>query len=101
MASGPIRQAGKVELRLGELAVQANLTTEAEIKRALEIQSKEKKSGRLPRQLGVILLALEILSERDLMFLLAQQDRMRREASQGIDLETRLPAAGNDKGPAR
>jgi hypothetical protein len=64
-------------LRLGELAVRAGFLSESELQHALEEQQREAKTGRLPRQLGLILLSLGFLSETDLIKLLSEQEKQR------------------------
>lgn len=64
-------------LRLGELAVRAGFLSESELQHALAEQQREAKTGRLPRQLGLILLSLGFLDEGDLIKLLSEQEKQR------------------------
>lgn len=64
-------------LRLGELAVRAGFLSETELQQALAEQQREAKTGRLPRQLGLILLSLGLLDEGDLIKLLSEQEKQR------------------------
>lgn len=64
-------------VRLGELALEHRLLSEAQLKHALGQQEEDAKKGRLPRQLGIILLSLGFLAEVDLIRLLAEQEKQR------------------------
>lgn len=66
-------------LRLGERALRAGLLSETQLNHALAQQAQEAKGGRLPRQLGVILLSLGFLAEEDLIALLSQQEKEREK----------------------
>ena len=70
------RENGPV-LRLGELAVRAGLLSEPQLNRALAQQQQEAKQGRLPRQLGLILLSFGFLDETDLIKLLSEQEKQK------------------------
>jgi len=69
-------------LRLGELALRAGLISQAQLKVALSQQGKEATSGRLPRQLGLILLSLGFLAEGDLIQLIAEQEKLKAPSLQ-------------------
>ncbi|MBV8880103.1 MAG: hypothetical protein JO332_09085 [Planctomycetaceae bacterium] len=66
------------ELRLGSLALRAGMITEEALHRALSTQAREAIGGKLPRQLGLILLADGVLNETQLDFLIRQQQTFRR-----------------------
>jgi len=70
------RENGPV-LRLGELALRAGLISEPQLNRALAQQQQEAKQGRLPRQLGLILLSFGFLDETDLIKLLSEQEKQK------------------------
>ena len=65
------------ELLLGNLALKTNLITPEQLRECLSIQAKEAVSGRLPRQLGLILLAKGYVREDQLGALLDEQRRRR------------------------
>ena len=65
------------ELLLGNLALKTNLITPSQLREVLSIQAKEAISGRLPRQLGLILLAKGYVREDQLGALLDEQRRRR------------------------
>ncbi|HYF01699.1 MAG TPA: hypothetical protein VEJ18_22450 [Planctomycetota bacterium] len=65
------------ELLLGNLALKTNVITHAQLREALSIQAKEAVAGRLPRQLGLILLAKGYIREDQLGALLEEQRRRR------------------------
>lgn len=65
------------ELLLGNLALRNQLITPQQLREVLSIQAKEAVSGRLPRQLGIILLAKGYIKEDQLGMLLDEQRRRR------------------------
>jgi len=65
-------------LQLGSLALRAGMVSAEELKRALSTQAREAGEGKLPRQLGLILLSDGTLSEAQLEFLLLRQQTLRR-----------------------
>lgn len=65
------------ELLLGNLALKTHVITPEQLREALSIQAKEAVSGRLPRQLGLILLAKGFIREDQLGALLEEQRRRR------------------------
>jgi hypothetical protein len=66
----------KTDLRLGRLAVRANLITEEQLQAALFEQAREMAPGRLHRPLGLILVSLGFLSVDNLANLLGEQERL-------------------------
>jgi len=70
------------ELFLGSLALEAKLITPEQLRVALGDQAREQAQGRVPRQLGIILLGRGWLGEAELMALLAEQAK-RRARRQG------------------
>lgn len=65
------------DIRLGSLALRAKLVTPVQLKEALSIQAREATEGRMPRQLGLILLSMGLLTEEQLLRLLNEQQRLR------------------------
>lgn len=70
------------ELFLGNMALEAKLITPEQLRVALADQAQDQAQGRVPRQLGIILLGRGWLSEADLLALLAEQAK-RRARRQG------------------
>lgn len=63
-----------LEICLGYIALQSGLVTPRELRRALSVQAREAVSGRLPRQLGLILFSAGVIDESDLARLLHRQE---------------------------
>ncbi|HZE96852.1 MAG TPA: hypothetical protein VE981_07490 [Planctomycetota bacterium] len=66
-----------LESRLGALALRAGMVTPDELQRAVAIQNREKIEGKLPRQLGLILLADGVVDELEISYLLCHQHTSR------------------------
>jgi hypothetical protein len=64
-------------LQLGSLALRNGMVNAQELQRALSTQAREAREGKLPRQLGLILLSSGTLSEAQLEFLLLHQQTLR------------------------
>jgi hypothetical protein len=71
------------ELLLGNLALEARLTTPDQLRIALGDQARDLDQGKAPRQLGVILLARGWLSEDQLIGLLREQAERRARRKSG------------------
>lgn len=65
------------DIRIGSLALRFGMVTPEQLREALSQQAREATEGRLPRQLGLILHNMGVLSEQQLMHLLAEQQRLR------------------------
>ena len=66
------------DIRIGSLALRAGLVTPEQIREALAIQASEAMSGRMPRQVGLILIAKGWLQPDQLAALLQQQESFRQ-----------------------
>jgi hypothetical protein len=66
------------DIRIGSLALQANLVTPEQIREALSIQAKEAVVGKMVRQIGLILVSRGHLTELQLSGLLQRQEELRR-----------------------
>lgn len=64
----------------GQIAVQMGLATQAQVKKALQIQREEDAAGKTHRLLGIILVSEGFLSTSDLIAILKlyQQERRRK-----------------------
>ena len=65
------------QIRLGSLALTFGLVTPAQLQEALSIQAQEASSGKLARQLGLILLSKGFLDELQLVMLVRKQQELR------------------------
>ena len=65
------------ELLLGNLALEAKLITQEQLRVALSEQSRDLDLGRAPRQIGIILLARGWVDEDQLVALLREQSERR------------------------
>jgi hypothetical protein len=70
------------DIRLGSLALRARLVTPAQLKEALSLQAREATEGRMPRQLGLILLSMGLVTEQQLLRLLNEQQKLRGRGGQ-------------------
>ncbi len=68
------------DIRIGSLALRANLVTPEQIREALSIQAKEAVNGKMARQIGLILVSRGHLTELQLSGLLQQQESLRRRS---------------------
>ena len=66
------------ELRLGTLALRFRMVTPQQLHVALSLQAQEVAAGKLPRQLGLILLAAGTITEAQLDILLSHQQTFRQ-----------------------
>jgi len=64
--------------RLGALALRYSMVTQEQLQQALAIQAEEVARGKLPRQLGLILLARGLITETQLGTLLGHQQTLRQ-----------------------
>jgi hypothetical protein len=69
--------------RLGSLAVRLGLITSAQLQTALAEQARSIAEGKLPRQIGLILLSKGVLDETQLDRLVRQQEEERKAQSPG------------------
>ena len=65
------------DIRLGSLALRKGLVSPQQLREALSEQAREATEGKLPRQLGLILLGMSLISEPQLMALLAEQQKLK------------------------
>ncbi|HEV3026740.1 MAG TPA: hypothetical protein VG457_04165 [Planctomycetota bacterium] len=65
-------------LRLGSLALRSGMVSAQQLQSALATQAREAWEGKLPRQLGLMLLSEGMVNEAQLEFLLLQQQPLRR-----------------------
>ena len=66
------------DIRLGSLALKAGVITPEQLREALGAQAREATDGKLPRQIGIILLTKGYLSPEQLSKLLQDQQSLRR-----------------------
>jgi len=66
------------DIRLGSLALKAGAITPEQLREALGAQAREATDGKLPRQIGIILLTKGYLSPEQLSKLLQDQQVLRR-----------------------
>ncbi len=66
------------DIRLGSLALKAGVITPEQLREALGAQAREAINGKLPRQIGIILMAKGHLTPEQLSRLLQDQQVLRR-----------------------
>ena len=66
------------ELRLGTLALHLRMVTALQLQQALTLQAREIAAGKLPRQVGLILLAGGMITEAQLDTLIDHQQTFRQ-----------------------
>ena len=71
------------ELLLGNIALQAKMITPDQLRLALGDQARDLELRRAPRQLGVILLARNSITEDQLLWLLREQAERRARRTSG------------------
>jgi hypothetical protein len=71
------------ELLLGNIALQAKMITADQLRLALGDQARDLDLRRAPRQLGVILLARNSITEDQLLWLLREQAERRARRTSG------------------
>jgi hypothetical protein len=75
--SPPHEDTDNRDIRIGSLALKANLVTPEQIREALSIQAQEAVKGKLARQIGLILVSKGHLTELQLSGLLQKQEELR------------------------
>jgi hypothetical protein len=70
------------DIRLGSLALKKGLVSAAQLREALAEQAREATQGKMPRQLGLILLGMNAITEPQLMALLAEQQKLKSRLSE-------------------
>jgi hypothetical protein len=68
------------DIRIGSLALRANLVSPEQIREALAIQAREAVAGKMARQIGLILVSKGYLTSEQLSNLLQQQGSLRKKA---------------------